>query len=120
MFTRKAIIDMTLLGGIEEERHEIEAYHHFIAPEFETGVDLSRESLSSMGYEEIELKVQKAVTNLKRYSDLIFGSKTSKEAANWKGFDEEFSSYVKNAEKSFNSSRQHQSTKTQKGSSICI
>ena len=115
MFTRKAIIDMTLLGGIEEERHEIEAYHHFIAPEFETGVDLSRESLSSMGYEEIELKVQKAVTNLRRYSDLIFGSKTSKETANWKGFDEEFSSYVKNAEKSFNSSRQASKYKDTKG-----
>ncbi len=115
MFTRKAIIDMTLLGGIEEERHEIEAYHHFIAPEFETGVDLSRESLSSMGYEEIELKVQKAVTNLRRYSDLIFGSKTSRETANWKGFDEEFSSYVKNAEKSFNSSRQASEYKDTKG-----
>ena len=115
MFTRKAIIDMTLLGGIEEERHEIEAYHHFIAPEFETGVDLSRESLSSMGYEEIELKVEKAVTNLRRYSDLIFGSKTSKETATWKGFDEEFLSYVKNAEKSFNSSRQASKYKDTKG-----
>ena len=106
IFSRKAVIDMTLLGGIEEELHEIESYNYFTAPGFETGVDLSRSSLSSMSGREIELKVQKAVADLKRYSDLIFGRKTSKDASEWKGFDEEFKSYVKNTENSFASSKQ--------------
>ena len=114
-FSRKAIIDMTLVGGIEEELHEIEAYHNFTAPDFDIGVDLSKNSLSSMGYEEIELNVEKAVTNLRRYSDLIFGGKTSKESANWRGFDEDFKSRVEKAEKSFTSSCQASKYKDTKG-----
>ncbi len=115
IFSRKAIIDMTLLGGIEEELHEIEAYHYFTAPEFKTGADLTRDSLSSMSRREIELKVEKAVANLKRYGEIIFGSKTSKEASDWKGFDEEFKSYAGNAEKSFSLSRQATKYRDTKG-----
>ena len=115
LFSRKAVIDMTLFGGIEEEIHEIGAYRYFNAPDFETGVDLSRGSLLSMSSREIELKVLKAITDLKRYTDLIFGSKTSKEASGWKGFDEEFKSYLKNAEKSFTSSRQASKYRDTKG-----
>ena len=115
IFSRKAVIDMTLFGGIEEEVHEIGAYNYFTSPDFETGADLSRESLSSMSYREIELKVEKAVTDLKRYSELIFGSMTSEDTYGWKGFDEVFKSYVKTMERKFSSSAQSRRYKDTKG-----
>ena len=115
IFSRKAVIDMTLLGGIEEEVHEIEAYKNFSAPSFDYGADLSRNSLAAMSSMEIELQVQKAAANLKRYSGLIFGSRISKEASGWKGFDEEFKSFLQAAEMSFASSGQASKYKDIKG-----
>ena len=105
-FTRKAIIDMTLLGGIEEETHEIKGYKHFKAPEFKTGVDLSKSSLENIGEGEIQMRIEKAVCDLKRYSDLVFGGKTASDASVWAGFDQEFLKHVKSAEKGFRASEQ--------------
>ncbi len=61
------------------------------------------------------MKVDKAVKNLERYSDLIFGGKTSKDAANWKGFDDDFRSYTEKMEERFASSKQYGKYKDTKG-----
>ena len=61
------------------------------------------------------MKVDKAVKNLERYSDLIFGEKTSKDTANWKGFDDDFRSYVEKMEERFASSKQYGKYKDTKG-----
>ncbi len=115
LFTRKAVIDISLLGGIEEELHEIKGYKYFKAPDFETGVDLSKKSLEGISSGEIEMKVDKAVKNLERYSDLIFGGKTSKDTTNWKGFDDDFRSYTEKMEERFASSKQYGKYKDTKG-----
>ncbi len=108
IFSRSAIIDISLLGGIENERQEIEGYRYFAAPDFDIGVDLDRDSLAMSGACEIELKIDKAVKNLSRYSELIFGKTDSGEAEKWSGFDEDFLEYTKRLEGKYKTSGRYE------------
>ncbi|MBD3292995.1 MAG: hypothetical protein GF393_08735, partial [Armatimonadia bacterium] len=94
VYVRKAVIDESLLGGIEEERHRIEGYRYFDAPEFNLGVDLSRDALEGVSAEIVQAKVAKAQENLGRYLSLVFGGNEDTEAAiDTRGVSEEFLSF---------------------------
>ncbi len=80
LFVRRAVIDETLLGGIEREKQEIEGYRYFQAPLFQPGVDLSRGSLEGRNGDYIQAMVMMAQRELSRYLELVFGRKQD---ANW-------------------------------------
>ncbi len=105
LYTRRAIIDMTLLQGIEEETHRIRAYRYFIAPAFDVGVDLSRRGLEGLPGEVIQAKVESAVENLQSYVALIFGEEEEKGLR--EGLDEWFISYLERQEALFAASARY-------------
>ncbi len=74
-YERRAVVDASLFGGPESETQRIAAYRWFAAPEFDTGVDLSRAVLQGSNPEVIQAKVAKAQENLRAYLSLIFGNK---------------------------------------------
>ena len=73
LFVRRAVIDETLLGGIEREKQEIEGYRYFQAPSFRPGVDLSRSALEGRNGDYIQAMVMVAQRELSRYLELVFG-----------------------------------------------
>ncbi|MDX9800305.1 MAG: hypothetical protein RBT69_03085 [Spirochaetia bacterium] len=115
LFSRSAIIDISLLGGIESERQEIEGYRYFSAPGFDPGVDLGRDSLISSGAHEIELKIEKSGKNLSRYAELVFGKKESGDSEKWIGFDQAFLEYTKRMEERYKASSRYEEFKNLKG-----
>ena len=64
LFTRVAIIDTSLLGGSETETHTLEGYRDFIAPEFDTQINLSSNHLQNMNSDMIKASVTLAQDTL--------------------------------------------------------
>lgn len=86
MYSRRAVIDETLLGGIERESQTIEGYRYFAAPEFRHGADLSREGLEGRSGDYIAGLIRMAQKNLSKYLDLLFGRDgTKRETWDWDG-----------------------------------
>ena len=86
LFVRRAVIDETLLGGIEREKQEIEGYRYFQAPSFQLGVDLSRGALEGRSGDYIQAMVRIAQQELARYVELVFGRKKDSNW-NWEGVE---------------------------------
>ena len=72
-WSRRIIIDETVLGGIERETQRVEDYRDFTAPVFAPQVDLSEESLDGMSSRGIQTMIGAAYEEMERYQILIFG-----------------------------------------------
>ena len=86
LFVRRAVIDETLLGGIEREKQEIEGYRYFKDPAFRPGVDLSRSALEGRNGDYIQAMVIVAQRELSKYLELVFGRKSESDW-NWEGVE---------------------------------
>ncbi|MCX7787825.1 MAG: hypothetical protein N2442_09020 [Spirochaetes bacterium] len=86
LFIRRAVIDETLLGGIERETQKIEGYRYFQAPYFHGKVDLSRGALEGRSGDHIQAMVKMAQGELSRYLELIFGRKGNA-SWSWEGVE---------------------------------
>jgi hypothetical protein len=73
-YVREAIIDDTLFGGVETEKHSIEKYRFFIAPSMDLGVDLSSQGIMGLASDLVASRTALAVKRLQDYASLIFGS----------------------------------------------
>lgn len=101
-YTRASVIDKTLFGGLEEEVQTVQAYRYFVAPDFDSGVDLSRASLEGRSGDYIQEMAAQAQENLKKYMELIFGrSENRRENWDWKGINGEFKAYFDSQTVSF-------------------
>ena len=102
-YTRRTIIDSSLMGGPESEMHEVGAYNDFIAPDFDHGVDLSQASLEKLNSTLINVKVEKAQKNLENYIGLIFGQDDAKTD----GLDSNFLALLEAEQAAFEASAQY-------------
>ena len=102
-YTRRTIIDSSLMGGPESETQEVGAYNDFIAPDFNHGVDLSQASLEKLNSTLINVKVKKAQENLENYIGLIFGQ----DDAETDGLDSNFLALLTAEQAAFEASAQY-------------
>ena len=72
-YSRRTIIDRTLLGGDEYERNRIGAYRVFRPPVMDVGVDLSVGALADRPVFQIKAEIGRAGEALRNYSRLLFG-----------------------------------------------
>jgi hypothetical protein len=113
-FTRVAIIDTSLLGGSETETHSFEGYRYFIAPEFDTQINLSADHLKNMNSDMVRASVTLAQERLLKYMNLIFGNETDeddKPVDLRTGLDQDFIQYLEEQERIFHGSAQSGSDK---------
>ena len=105
IFTRRAVIDETLFGGIERERQTIQGYRPFEAPDFDCGADLSRDSLTGKSGEYIAAMVRLARENIGKYLALIFGRDNTKDMDSlWRGAAGQLRESFEKAESSYRAS----------------
>ncbi len=102
-YTRRTIIDSSLMGGPESETQEVGVYNDFIAPDFDHGVDLSQASLEKLNSTLINVKVKKAQENLENYIGLVFGQ----DEAETDGLDNEFLAHLEAQQEAFENSAQY-------------
>jgi len=105
-YDRFATIDSTLFGGMEDERQRVPAYRYFIAPAFDSGVDLSREALRRYSGAYIQSLVARAQENLSKYMELIFGrNEERKQGWDWDGINAQFQAFFEAQKSSFQASK---------------
>jgi len=108
MFTRDVVIDSSLLGGNENELHEIEAYRYFDAPSFDVGVNLDVNFMQNLDSSMIQAGVKLAQERLYNYMNLIFGNEKDDDSTTIrKGLDESFIRYLESQEAAFKGSAQY-------------
>ena len=111
-FRRRAVIDETIFGGLEEETHTIEGYRYFRLPEMELSVDLSIDELEGLSGKIISARARTAQKDLQGYISVIFGQKSISET---KSLSDMFKEMVRKSVANFKSSAQYEDNKDTEG-----
>ncbi|MBW8002842.1 MAG: hypothetical protein FVQ80_12610 [Planctomycetes bacterium] len=114
-FVRDAVIDSSVIGGVESETQRIKEYRYYKAPTFYVGVELSRKGLEGLSADLIQAKVNLANKNLMKYMALIFGSEESVKEDFRAGLDQKFMEYLKVVEAAFRSTGRNYNARDKEG-----